>query len=159
MLHKKRPFAFHTDLSRIFQPKISCAVFSFPAFSHPAFLCHIFHAVSHFPAPQICAAFSCLAFSVAYPQQTRVNAILVANIVRTVENSIWLWKLKHNTHPRRRRDSTVESCRVGGVYCVCMNSQLAHDDCQFDKKLSNCWETVRRESMPRIAEMDVEMTT
>jgi len=30
---------------------------------------------------------------------------------------------------------------------------------QFNKKLSYCWETVRRESMPRIAEMDVEMTT
>jgi len=27
------------------------------------------------------------------------------------------------------------------------------------KKLSYCWETVRRESIPRIAEMDVEMTT
>jgi len=27
------------------------------------------------------------------------------------------------------------------------------------KKLSYCWETVRRESMPRIAEMDVEMAT
>ena len=37
------------------------------------------------------------------------------------------------------------------------------DDCSNDnnnnKKLSYCWETVRRESMPRIAEMDVEMTT
>ena len=29
----------------------------------------------------------------------------------------------------------------------------------YYKKLSYCWETVRRESMPRIAEMDVEMTT
>ena len=28
-----------------------------------------------------------------------------------------------------------------------------------NKKLSYCWETVRRESMLRIAEMDVEMTT
>jgi len=27
-----------------------------------------------------------------------------------------------------------------------------------NKKLSYCWETVRRESMPRIAEMDLEMT-
>jgi len=27
------------------------------------------------------------------------------------------------------------------------------------KKLSYCWETVRRDSMPRIAEMDVKMTT
>jgi len=31
--------------------------------------------------------------------------------------------------------------------------------CTVNKKLSYCWETVRRESMPRIAEMDVEMTT
>jgi len=31
--------------------------------------------------------------------------------------------------------------------------------CKLHKKLSYCWETVRRESMPRIAEMDVEMTT
>ena len=29
----------------------------------------------------------------------------------------------------------------------------------LNKKLSYCWETVRRDSMPRIAEMDVEMTT
>jgi len=28
-----------------------------------------------------------------------------------------------------------------------------------DKKISYCWETVRRESMPRIAEIDLEMTT
>ena len=28
-----------------------------------------------------------------------------------------------------------------------------------NKKLSYCWETVRRESIPRIAEMGVEMTT
>jgi len=27
-----------------------------------------------------------------------------------------------------------------------------------NKKLSYCWETVRRESMPRIAEINVEMT-
>jgi len=29
----------------------------------------------------------------------------------------------------------------------------------LNKKLSYCWETVRRESMLRIAEMDVEMTS
>ena len=32
-------------------------------------------------------------------------------------------------------------------------------DTGSNKKLSYCWETVRRESMPRIAEIDVEMTT
>ena len=35
--------------------------------------------------------------------------------------------VKPNTHRRRRRDETVLSRRVGGVY---MNSQLAHDDCR-----------------------------
>jgi len=30
---------------------------------------------------------------------------------------------------------------------------------KLNKKLSYCWETVPRESMPRIAEVDVEMTT
>jgi len=30
---------------------------------------------------------------------------------------------------------------------------------KLNKKLSYCWETVRRDSMPRIAEMDVEITT
>ena len=29
----------------------------------------------------------------------------------------------------------------------------------FNKKLSYCWETVRRESMPKIAELGVEITT
>jgi len=33
------------------------------------------------------------------------------------------------------------------------------DYAENNKKLSYCWETVRRASMPRIAEMDVEMTT
>ena len=36
---------------------------------------------------------------------------------------------------------------------------LCVSDIIMYKKLSYCWETVRRESMPRIAEMDVEMTT
>jgi len=33
------------------------------------------------------------------------------------------------------------------------------EEVKVNKKFSYCWETVRRESMPRIAEMDVEMTT
>jgi len=38
-------------------------------------------------------------------------------------------------------------------------SIIIHHFLEWNKKLSYCWETVRRESMPRIAEMDVEMTT
>jgi len=33
------------------------------------------------------------------------------------------------------------------------------DDENYNKKLSYCWEPVRRESMPSVAEMDVEMTS
>jgi len=36
--------------------------------------------------------------------------------------------------------------------------ELASTDAK-NNKLSYGWETVRRESMPRIAEMDMEMTT
>jgi len=42
-------------------------------------------------------------------------------------------------------------------YRLC--SRLGLYSTNVNKKLSYCWETVRRESMPRIAEMDVEMTT
>ena len=40
-----------------------------------------------------------------------------------------------------------------------MNMRHTECDAKQYKKLSYCWETVRRESMLRIAEMDVEMTT
>ena len=45
------------------------------------------------------------------------------------------------------------------VYLALLYSPLFITNTLLNKKLSYCWETVRRESMPRIAEMDVEMTT
>jgi len=44
-------------------------------------------------------------------------------------------------------------------FCVVEDTHWEMKRARFNKKLSYCWETVRRESMPRIAEMDVEMTT
>jgi len=46
-------------------------------------------------------------------------------------------------------------------YCsaLIVNGLFHYSNDYFDKKLSYCWETVRRESMTIIAEMDVEMTT
>ena len=41
----------------------------------------------------------------------------------------------------------------------CYRYQGISEGMGYDKKLSYCWETGRRESMPKIAEMDVEMTT
>jgi len=46
------------------------------------------------------------------------------------------------------------SVKIWGLHTNCNLLTL-----MYNKKLSYCWETVRRESMPRIAEMDVEMTT
>jgi len=54
---------------------------------------------------------------------------------------------------RPRPELGVPSPNVRGMYL-----KFNHDH-NRNKKLSYCWETVRRESMPRIAEMDVEMTT
>ena len=54
-----------------------------------------------------------------------------------------------NTH-------TVLCNKVHALYCFYIQYFTAD---KINKKLSCCWETVRRESMPRIAEMDVEMTT
>ena len=45
------------------------------------------------------------------------------------------------------------------TYCMVTSCCWFRGYEQIYKKLSYCWETVRRESMPRIAEMDVEMTT
>ena len=50
----------------------------------------------------------------------------------------------------RKSDNNNNKNNVGGAWRPVSGS---------NKKLSYCWETVRRESMPRIAEMDVEMTT
>ena len=44
-------------------------------------------------------------------------------------------------------------------YVGCMHQSISWLSAKKNKKLSYCWETVRRESIPRIAEVDVEMTT
>ena len=51
----------------------------------------------------------------------------------------------------------VQKCLAVLLFYDSQNILHMHTD--KNKKLSYCWETVRRESMPRIAEMDVEMTT
>ena len=45
---------------------------------------------------------------------------------------------------------------LGVVNCTGIYKLLSS---KLYKKHSYCWETVRRESMPRVAEMDVEMTS
>jgi len=80
MLHKKHLIAFHTDLSRIFQPEISCAIFSFPAFLRPAFLCHIFQPCSfvpHFPLlhfPALHFSLCCIFMSRIFSRPSRPSA-------------------------------------------------------------------------------------
>jgi len=62
----------------------------------------------------------------------------------------------------------LETCLYIGVECRQIHVRTEPNEntvvqgyfkVKIYKKLSYCWETVRRESMPRIAEMDVEMTT
>ena len=66
-----------------------------------------------------------------------------------------LWKSIHSQITMAKnlnRRALLRTCKVSFMHNV-----YIHD--VDDKKLSYCWETVRHESMPRIAEMDVEMTT
>ena len=55
------------------------------------------------------------------------------------------------------RPSAIAAILCTGSADFDMSRALTATHC--NKKLSYCWETVRRESMLRIAEMDVEMTT
>ena len=62
----------------------------------------------------------------------------------------------HRRRRRRRRHHQAEVC----VYKYYRAADITHvHSNSHNKKLSYCWETVRRESMPRIAEIDVEMIT
>ena len=62
--------------------------------------------------------------------------------------------------------TNVQTCCESGQMIRCNyvteiehnETHTKHTKMMKNKKLSYCWETVRRESMPRIAEMDVEMT-
>ena len=59
-------------------------------------------------------------------------------------------------------DATKQFRRVGGVYWALGDEAIRFTQQPLmtkNKKLSDCWETVRRDRMPRIAEMDVKMTT
>jgi len=56
------------------------------------------------------------------------------------------------------RTNSVQN--VNRITTNMQNRKVMQDSYNWpNKKLSYCWETVRRKSMPRIAEMDVEMTT
>ena len=53
---------------------------------------------------------------------------------------------------------TLSVIKISGEYGLQLRISSVHDTLSY-KKLSYCWKAVRCENMPRIAEMDVEMTT
>ena len=69
----------------------------------------------------------------------------------------------YNCRSSQLPDLFVEAGDVRSRPTVIVNTRNCCDvmrmNCDINKKLSYCWETVRRESMPRIAEMDVKITT
>jgi len=68
-----------------------------------------------------------------------------------IKSTILLQKTKHSLCPGNGVFAHEKCIIFVILYVFVFNNN--------NKKLSYCWETVRRESMPRIAEMDVEMTT
>ena len=66
------------------------------------------------------------------------------------------WALGEHTRIRTSKRVQIDDEGTFGQFSELLST--LHRE-SYNKKLSYCWETVRRESMPRIAEMDVEMTT
>ena len=56
-------------------------------------------------------------------------------------------------------DSQTDGWTDGQTDRITITKTVQRRASHGNSKLSYCWKTVRRESMPRIAEMDVEMTT
>jgi len=78
-----------------------------------------------------------------------VNIIFPDILVQFTQESDKIHTLRHSL--AYKNDTSIGPI-LSMVSAVFMGAKL-------NKKLSYCWETVRRKSMPRIAEMDVEMTT
>jgi len=61
-------------------------------------------------------------------------------------------------HIKQITDVKLQLQNSKGLNCGQFSAKHAQRNTQ-NKKLSYCWETVRREIMPMIAEINVEMTT
>ena len=57
--------------------------------------------------------------------------------------------------PSAKRSTAKQKCSI--AYTI--RSGQREQSAKRDKKLSYCWETARREGLPKIAEMDMETTT
>jgi len=91
-------------------------------------------------------------------------------LLREFDRANWLCSLFLNSHHVTpfylTPSSSPEPIQTNTVYDECeyryYNIHTHHNigiRTTVYKKLSYCWETVRRESMPRIAKIDVKMTT
>ena len=89
--------------------------------------------------------------SLCVPGRRDILAITLSQCLQWLILSAHVWC---PIHRRRRRDSTVTKLHIPSDALLHVYYNVFQN-----KKLSCCWETVRRESMPRIAEMDMEMTT
>jgi len=68
--------------------------------------------------------------------------------------SLFFWRVVLSFNTKRKHIRMLNKKTL-----KCENAHAIQNPGKTYKKLSYCWETVRRESMPRTAEMDVEMTT
>jgi len=76
--------------------------------------------------------------------------------VRDVD--VLLPHIRWNTSKKITVISRRSSLSADPIFLILNNPNFSRSGV-WNKTLSYCWETVRRESMPRIAEMEMEMTT
>jgi len=80
--------------------------------------------------------------------ETRMMGLPCGEEIMIVGRTVWT---QSTSVTDRRTDRQVDR--------ITITKTVQRTTSHGNKKLSYCWETVRRDSMPRIAEMNVEMTT
>ena len=85
-----------------------------------------------------------------FDEQRRGVLSTFSHLWQAVRRDIWRRTEVIKTIPKKAT-AVAETSTITNKGCYYMKF--------FTKKLSYCWETLQRESMPRIAVMDVEMTT
>jgi len=101
--------------------------------------------------------------SLPYTQQLDASALVVRSSPQLLIVEILGWKFSDERmlylHMKNIIKYVANINHFETVLKIVRHFHKPNIHCVPNKKLSYCWETVRRESMPRIAEMDVEMTT
>ena len=102
-----------------------------------------------------------VSFRIFRKKRTAKESIKSNRLFKTTQHFIANLALAYLVNEFRKKRSVVvtRTWWLSGPPCTLAKGPNTISKNITHEKLSYCWETVRRESMPKIAEIDVEMTT